>query len=326
MRFKKILPFEPLAKLSFCRFWGSFELFFDRLKGDKIRKLILSPFKRSKNSQNNPQNRRSLSFATGSRGFFRCLALLLLLGSAGCAKPKNSLKIAATAIPHAQMLEHVKKELGEQGIYLDIIVVDDYNVPNLALSNGDIDANFFQHIPFLQEQIQHFHYPIKPLASIHIEPMVVYSKKIHSLKDLSQQAVITVPNDPTNEARALRLLQKQGLIEIEGEGENITVKNISSNPLNLRIKEIDAAMLPRTLEDAQASVIPTNFALQAGLSAKKEGLAIEDKENDPYINVIVIRDDEEDREELLLLKKSMTSESMRRFILETYQGAVVPVF
>lgn len=229
--------------------------------------------------------------------------------------------MVASAVPHAQMLEAIKPDLKAEGINLIIIVTDDYNMPNRALANKEVDANFFQHLPFLEEQIKQFHYPIQSLAQVEIEPMGIYSSKITSLSSLKEQATVAIPNDPTNEARALLLLQKQGLIQID-IAANATILNIVKNPKKLKFIEIDAAMLPRTLDDVDIAAINTNYALQANLPT---ALILEGKDS-PYANIIAIHTGDENRPEIIALKKAMTSEKMRNFILHTYHGAVQPAF
>jgi len=255
------------------------------------------------------------------------LCSLLLLATTGCSsKSKDELKVAASSVPHSQILEFIKPDLKAKGIDLDIIVTDDYNMPNRALTDHEIDANFFQHTPFLDEQINQFHYPIASLAHIEIEPMGIYSKKIESLSELKEKSLIAVPNDPTNETRALLLLQKQGLIELDDPNNlQATILDITKNPKHLRFIEVDAAMIPRSLEDVDAAVINTNYALQAQLSPTKDALVLEDKDS-PYANILVIRSGDEHRPDIEALKAAMTSEKMRNFIKEKYQGAVLPAF
>lgn len=255
------------------------------------------------------------------------LTICALFVLAGCSsQPKNELRIAATAIPHVQMLEFVKPDLKAQGINMVIMVTNDYNMPNRSLADHEIDANFFQHIPFLEEQIKQFHYPIESLAKIEIEPMGIYSKKIRSLTDLKDSATIAIPNDPTNEARALFLLQKQGLIQLDNSSnQQATILNITSNPKHIKFIEVDAAMLPRSLEDVDAAAINTNYALEAKLSPIRDALALEGKDS-PYVNVIAIRIREENRPDIQALKTIMTSDKMREFIDEKYKGAVLPAF
>lgn len=244
----------------------------------------------------------------------------------GCSKSTNGLKVAATPVPHAQMLEFIKPDLKEQGIDLEIIVTEDYNMPNRALAQKEIDANFFQHIPFLDEQINQFHYAIESFGAIEIEPMGIYSKKITSLAALQNNAKIAIPNDPSNEARALLLLQAQGLITLDRSNNlNATLVNIKKNPKQLQFIEVDAAMLPRSLPDVAAAVINTNYALEAKLNPTKDALALEDKDS-PYANIIAIRIGDDTRPDLIALKEAMTSDKMRTFIQKTYKGAVLPSF
>lgn len=250
---------------------------------------------------------------------------IFFLFLAACGKPQNGLKVAATPIPQAQILEFVKPTLQAQGIDLHILVVEDYNIPNRALADGEVDANFFQHIPFMEAQIHQFGYPIESYGKIELEPMGLYSKKIKSLSDLKNGAQIAVPNDPTNEGRALLLLQAEGLIELDDPHSlQATVLNISENPKNLKFIEADAAMLPRTLEDVDVAAINTNFALEARLSPKN-ALALEGKDS-PYANILTIRIGDEDRPDLKALKEAMTSPLTKAFILEKYKGAVLPAF
>jgi D-methionine transport system substrate-binding protein len=253
-------------------------------------------------------------------------ASLLLLFTGCSPKQHQGFKVAATPVPHAQMLEFIKPDLEQQGIKLEIIVTDDYNMPNRALASGEIDANFFQHIPFLEQQIQEFKYPIMSIAKIEIEPMGIYSKEIHSLSELKNGATVAIPNDPTNEGRALLLLQKAGLIKLNDPNSlRATVINISENPKRLKFIEADAAMLPRTLNEVDLAAINTNYALQAGLFPETDALIHENKDS-PYVNVLVVRKSEENRPEVIALKNAMTSDKMRHFILEKYKGAVLPAF
>jgi D-methionine transport system substrate-binding protein len=255
-----------------------------------------------------------------------CTVLLLSLLFGCSPRSEKELKVAATPVPHAQMLEFIKPELKAQGIDLFIVIADDYNMPNRALANKEIDANFFQHIPFMDEQIKQFHYPIESIAKIELEPMGIYSKKIQSLSDLTENAKIAIPNDPTNEGRALLLFQDHGFIELDNSSNlQATILNISKNPKNLQFIEVDAAMIPRSLEDVDAAAINTNYAFEAGLSPLKDALALETK-NSPYANVLAIRIEDENRPDIQALKKALTSEKMKQFILEEYKGAVLPAF
>lgn len=258
--------------------------------------------------------------------FFIYLSLTLLLTTACNNNSDKGLKVAASSVPHAEMLEQIKDDLEHEGINLIIVVSDDYNIPNRALANHEVDANFFQHAPFLEEQIKHFSYPLESIATIEIEPMGIYSKKIKSLKDLKDNATVAIPNDPTNEGRALLLLQDAGIITLDNpKSLSSTILNIRQNPKHLRFIEVDAAMLPRTLEDVDIAAINTNYALEAKLSALTDALIIEGK-NSPYANILVVRKGEETRPDIQLLVKAMTSDKMKEFILKKYKGAVTPAF
>ncbi len=251
--------------------------------------------------------------------------VLLLLGQCACEK-KPTLKVAASAVPHAEILEFIKPELKNQGIDLEIITTDDYQMPNRALAAGEVDANFFQHIPFMQHQIAEFHYPIESIAKIEIEPMGLYSKKISTLSDLTAGSTVAIPNDPSNGSRALLLLASKGIVTLKNaKAELQTLQDIASNPQNLKFIEIDAAMLTRTLEEVELSVINANYALQTNLSPQHDALALEDQ-NSPYANVLVVRINDGNRQDIQALKAAMTSEKTRQFIINKYKGAVMPEF
>lgn len=223
------------------------------------------------------------------------------------------------------MLAYIKPKMEERGIKLKIIEIDDYNIPNRALSEKEVDANFFQHKPFMDQQIKNFGYKIECYARIHLEPMAIYSNKFQSLKDLPEQATVALPNDPTNEYRALSILVENGLITMrEGSGIEATVADILTNPKNLKFREVDAALLPRALVDVDAAAIPTNYALQAKLNPTRDALAVE-KEDSPYANIIAIRVGDGGEPKLEMLRKEMLSEEMKAFILKKYQGAIIPV-
>jgi D-methionine transport system substrate-binding protein len=259
------------------------------------------------------------------RNILSILCGVFLLTSCS-SKSKDGLKVAASAVPHAQMLEFVKPDLKAQGIDLIIVVTDDYNMPNRALADKEVDANFFQHIPYMNEQIKQFHYPIVSIAKIEIEPMGIYSKKIRSLSDLKQNATIAIPNDPTNEARALLLLQANGVIQLDNSNNTqLTTVNIKNNPKQIKFIEVDSAMLPRSLQDVDAAAINTNYALEADLSPTKDALAMESKDS-PYANVLTVREGDENRPDIQALKTALTSQKMKEFINQKYKGAVVPAF
>ncbi len=257
------------------------------------------------------------------------LVVLGLFALSACGKGEEAgdkLKVSVTSVPHAEIMEHIKEDLSKQGVELELVVADDYDVHNRSLAEEEVDANFFQHLPFLEEQIEDFGYEIVEFGKIHIEPLALYSKEFESLADLPDGATISLPNDPTNEARALALLAREGLIEMNDLSDlKATIVDIKENPKKFTFQEIDAAMLARSLDDVDAAVINTNFALAADLDPLADALAMED-EDSPNVNILAIRAGDEDREDLILLQEALMSESVREFILEKYEGAVVPVF
>lgn len=260
-------------------------------------------------------------------------ASLLLTGcgggdnGGGGASTNSTLKIGATPVPHAEILEEIKPDLQEKGITLEIVEFNDYVQPNIALNDKELDANFFQHEPYLNDFIkEHQEMKIKSAGGVHIEPMGIYSKKITDLKEIADGAQIAIPNDPTNGGRALLLLQKAELLKLkDGVNETATVQDIVENPKNLQIEEVEAAQLPRTLEDVDAAIINTNFAMNANLNPMKDALFIEDKTS-PYVNIVVIRDGDENRAEIKTLMEVIKSDKVKKFIEEKYKGAIVPAF
>jgi len=234
--------------------------------------------------------------------------------------------IGATPIPHAEILEFVKPKLEEQGIKLEIKEFNDYVTPNLALSEGELDANFFQHIPYMEDFAAEHSIDIVSAGKVHVEPMGGYSNKIKEITELSSGAVIAVPNDPTNEGRALLLLQSQGLIKLKDEdGLSQTPKDIVENPKNIQFKELEAAQLPRVLEDVELAVINTNYALKGGLNPVGDSLFVEDKDS-PYVNIVTVRGEDVQREEIKALIEALNSEEVKGFIEEKYEGAILPAF
>ncbi len=236
------------------------------------------------------------------------------------------LEIGATPLPHAELLEQVRPVLLEQGIELEIVEFTDYVAPNLALDDGSIDVNFFQHEPYLNQFSSDHGLDLVSVGAIHVEPIGLYSNNYNDIDDLSEGALIGIPNDPSNEGRALILLHNEGLIELEDpEDLNATPLDIVDNPLNLEFRELEAALLPRSLDDLDGAVINTNYALEADLNPLEDSLIIEGDES-PYSNVLVVRAGDEDDERVQALLKSLQSEEIKEFILEEYEGSVVPVF
>ena len=266
------------------------------------------------------------------------LAGLLALGAlvAGCSGEKKEaaqssdkkvvLKVGATPVPHAEILNEIKPLLAKDGIDLQIIEFTDYVKPNLSLNDKEIDANFFQHEPYLKKFAADRKLDLVNLIAVHIEPMGVYSKKLKDIKSVPDGAKVAIPNDPTNGGRALNILAKAGLIKLkDGVGISATVGDIVENPKHLKITEAEAAMLPRTLDDVDLAVINSNFAMEAKLNPTKDALFIEPKDS-PYANIVAVRKGDENRKEIQALKKALTSPEVKKFIEEKYKGAVIPAF
>lgn len=249
----------------------------------------------------------------------------LLVGCSSTGKEEDkTIKVGASPTPHAEILEVVKPLLEEKGYELEVVEFDDYVLPNTSLADGDLDANYFQHIPYLEEMNKENDLKLTYTAKVHIEPMGIYSEKHDSLDDLKEGAKISVPNDATNEARALQLLAENGIIEVPDK-ELITVKDITKNPKNIEIVEIEAAQVPSTLQDVDFAVINTNFALNVNLNPTKDSLAIESS-NSPYANILACREDNKDDEKIKALTEALTSDEVKSFIEEKYKGSIVPTF
>ncbi|UGQ10729.1 MetQ/NlpA family ABC transporter substrate-binding protein [Yinghuangia sp. ASG 101] len=254
----------------------------------------------------------------------------LALGLAACSDDSgdsDSLKVAASAVPHAQILEYIKDNLAAaEGLKLDIKVFDDYALQNPALDDGSVDANYFQHKPYLDQYNTENKKDLVPVTPVHLEPLGVYSKKNKALTDLKDGATISFPNDATNAGRALRLLADNGLITLkDGVGVNATERDVVGNPKKLTFKALDAEQLPRTLDDVDAAVINGNYALQANLSAK-DALALEKAEGNPYANLLVVKKGHENDEDVLKLKKLLNSPEVKKYIEDEFQGSVLPAF
>lgn len=244
----------------------------------------------------------------------------------GGAQETVTLKVGASPSPHAKILEHVKPALEKEGVNLEIVEFTDYVLPNTQVDSKEIDANFFQHKPYLDNQIKERKLNLESVIAVHVEPLGAYSKTIKSVDELKDGAVVAIPNDPSNGGRALSLLSKNGIIKLADETKlEATAKDIVENPKNLEFKEVEAAMLPRMLDELDLAVINTNYALEAGLDPTKDALFIEDKEN-PYANLLVARPDNKDSDAIQKLAKALTSEDVKTFIEEEYKGAVIPAF
>lgn len=261
-----------------------------------------------------------------------CFGLLTGCGGGKDESSEDSKKIVvgASPSPHADILKAAQKELKKEGYTLEIKEYSDYVQPNTALDAGDLDANYFQHKPYMDNFNEEKGTSLVAAATIHYEPFGIFPGKTKKIKDLKKRAVIAVPNDTTNEARALLLLETEGLIELkEDAGLTATKKDIVKNPKNLEIKEIEAAQIPRSLEDVDLAVINGNYALEAGLKVSKDALAIEDTDSvgaKNYGNILAVRDGDQKKDSIKALIKVLKSETVKKYIEEKYDGAVVPLF
>jgi len=254
--------------------------------------------------------------------------LIFTLGlSAGCGqqsstKVEKTLKVGVTAGPHAEIMDVVKKVAEKEGLKIEVVEFNDYIQPNVALNQGDIDVNSFQHQPYLDNIIKDRKYDLTPLAKTVIFPMGIYSTKIKNITDLPQGATVAIPNDPTNGGRALLLLEKVNLIKLRpGAGLNAAITDIIENPKNIIIKELDAAQIPRSLADIDIAAVNTNYAITAGLVPTKDAIAIEDI-NSPYANILVVRTQDKDDPAVQKLIKAYHSEEVKAFIQEHFKGSV----
>ena len=252
------------------------------------------------------------------------LATSLTLGLLTGGALAEAIKVGVTPGPHAQILEQVKTLAAKDGLDIEILEFSDYVVPNQALADGELNANSFQHQPYLDNQVTDRGFDIVSVAKNVNFPMGVYSKKVKSLDELTDGATVSIPNDPTNGGRALLVLVDKGLIKVdEAKGLKIGPADVTENPKNLEFVELDAAQLPRSLDDVDISVINTNYAIEAGLNPKTDSIAIEGKES-PYANVIAVRTEDKDAAWLKTLVEAYHDESIKAFINERYQGAVIP--
>lgn len=249
-------------------------------------------------------------------------------GSGADSKDDKVIKIGVTPKPHKEIVDAAVPLLEKEGYKVEITEFNDYVQPNTAVEEGSLDVNFFQHTPYLNEQVQSRGLHLKSVAAIHLEPMGLYSKKITSLDELKDGSTIAVPNDPSNEARALKLLAANGLIKIK-DGELVTPADITENPKNLQFSELEAAAVPRAVDDVDAAVINGNYAIEAGFDPTTNAIVKEDKDSEaakPYANIVVVKEGNENLEKIQALIKALTSDEVRDFINKEYNGAIIPVF
>jgi D-methionine transport system substrate-binding protein len=266
------------------------------------------------------------------------MPIFLILNFAGCNSDKHgntgsggdtsgiTLKVGAAAVPHAEILNFIKSRLREQGINLEVIVIDEEGWMNPALAEKQIDANYFQHVPYLQSVAREKKYDFVVAAKVHVEPIGFYSSKIRSISELKTGATIAIPNNPSNEYRTLALLEKHGLIKLRQGIKDFeaTPRDISENPRRFKFVEVESAQLVRSLEDVDGALINTNYVLDAKMDPSSS-LFREDADS-PYVNVLVVRKGDEHRPEIQKLVAAVTSPEVKRFMREKYGNAVVPAF
>ncbi|MBS5884706.1 MAG: MetQ/NlpA family ABC transporter substrate-binding protein [Clostridium sp.] len=240
----------------------------------------------------------------------------------------KTITIGVTPVPHKEIVEEIKPDLEAEGYTVKIVEFTDYVTPNTSLAEGELDANYFQTVAYLDETNEGKGLDLTYTKGIHLEPLGVYSSTIKSLEELKEGATVAVPNDPSNEARALRVLEGAGLIKLK-EGELVTPKDITENPKNLKFEELEAAQLPRVLEEVGIAVINGNYALEAGLNPAENALYLEDATKEAskkYHNVLAVKKGNEDSEKIKALTKALTSDKIKKFIEDKYNGSVIPTF
>lgn len=239
---------------------------------------------------------------------------------------KKEIKMGVTAGPHAEVMDEVAKKAAKQGITIKVIEFNDYVQPNKALAEGDLDMNSMQHQPYLDNVKQKQGLKITSIGKTILLPMAAYSHKFKSVADVTDGAKVTIPNDPTNGARALLMLQKEGLIKLKnGDSVDASVADITENPKNLQFIELDAAQIPRSIDDTDIACVNTNYAIPAGLNPQKDSLFVESKDS-PYANVIAVREGDENNETYKKVVEIYQSEPIRKFIEDHFQGTILPAF
>lgn len=256
--------------------------------------------------------------------FILLIGLLGGCGSKGEEKKLEKLVVGASQSPHAEILENIIEDLKEDGYDLEIKVFTDYIIPNKALNEKSLDANFFQHEPYLNKMNSELDLGLTYTVKVHIEPMGLYSKKIEELDEIEDGFTVSIPNDNTNGSRALRLLEDNGIIKLN-DNELVTKYDIVENKFNLEFTELEAGSLPRTLEDVDMSIINTNYAYEADLNPLEDSIIIEAKDS-PYANIIAVREDNKDEDKIKALGKHLTNDKTKKFIEDKYNGAIVPAF
>jgi D-methionine transport system substrate-binding protein len=251
------------------------------------------------------------------------LSVTALVGEAESAEAAKKIKLGATSGPQAEVAEAAKKVAADKGLEIEIVEFSDYVQPNAALADGELDANAYQHLPYLRNTINNTGYKLVAIGNTVLLPMAGYSKRVKSLSELKDGAIVTIPNDPSNGGRALLLLAAQELIELDPAADILpTVADVTKNSRNLKFIELDAAQLPRALDDTDIAVINTNYAIEAGLVPTQDAIFIESKDS-PYVCLIAVREEEKDRPEFKLLVESYQNDEVKKFVDERFKGSLV---
>ncbi|WP_371482893.1 MetQ/NlpA family ABC transporter substrate-binding protein [Kitasatospora sp. NBC_00315] len=246
--------------------------------------------------------------------------------SSGSSDPNATLTVIASPTPHAEILNYVKDNLAAKaGLKLDVKVVTDYVTPNTAVQDGSADANYFQHVPYLEDFNKKHGTDIVSVGAVHLEPLGLYSKKVKAATELADGATVGIPNDATNEGRALKLLADNNVITLkDGAGTAATPADVTGNPKHLKWKELDAAQLPRSLADLDAAVINGNYALDSGLKPATDAILLEKATGNPYANILAVKKGKESDPRVKKLAELLNSEDVKKFINDKYQGSVIP--
>ncbi|MEU1422399.1 MULTISPECIES: MetQ/NlpA family ABC transporter substrate-binding protein [unclassified Kitasatospora] len=274
--------------------------------------------------------RNALKFTSvlATAGIALSLAACGSSGSSGSSDPNAPLTVVASPTPHGQILKFVKDNLADKaGLKLTIKEVTDYVTPNTAVQDGSADANYFQHVPYLEDFNKKHGTQIVSVEPVHLEPLGVYSKKVKAIGDLKDGATVGLPNDATNEGRALKLLADNNVITLKaGVGTAATPQDITGNPKNLKWKELEAAQLPRSIDDLDAAVINGNYALDAGLKPAGDSLLLEKAEGNPYANILAVKQGKENDPRVKKLAELLHSAEVKKYIDDTFKGSVIPAF
>lgn len=276
----------------------------------------------------NQMNRRFFLLTAGSFAATTVVAGCGATQSGGGNAGSNTLRVGVNPVPHGEILAYVRDNLAaSEGLDIQVVEFSDYVLPNTALNDGQLEANYFQHVPYMEDFAKQRGLNLVFVKGVHLEPLGLYSKKVTVLSEVPEGAQVSVPNDATNLGRALKLLEDNGLLTLKGgAGVNATKQDIETNPKNLNLVELEAAQLPRALDDVEIGVVNGNYALEVGLNPAQDALALEKTDGNPYANGLVVLSGRENDPNIQKLAQLLNSDQVRAFINDKYQGAVIPVF